>query len=371
VTHTIHVNLGARSYDVLIGAGLIARAGELVAPFAPTRRVFVVTDANVNSRHGEALRGALAAGGLDVATTVELAPGERSKSFAGLEHVTRALLQAGINRRDLVIAFGGGVIGDLTGLAAGLVKRGVDFVQMPTTLLAQVDSSVGGKTAIDTPEGKNLVGLITQPRLVAADADVLRTLPPRELRAGYAEIVKIGLIQDAPFFNWCEENASAVLACEPEAVTHAVRVAVAAKARVVEADETEQGERAHLNLGHTFAHALEGHAGYDGALLHGEAVAAGMALAFELSAALGLCSEADARRVRAHLDRAGFVTDLRKLAGAPFDVERLMALIAADKKAEAGKLTFILTRGPGRVFIERDTPADVVRELLQGETKPQ
>ncbi|MBC7767481.1 MAG: 3-dehydroquinate synthase [Phycisphaerales bacterium] len=368
MTHTTNVNLGARAYDVHVGPGLLARAGELIAPFAPTRRVFVVTDENVARLHLPQLSASLEAAGLAV-HGVKLPAGEQSKSFSGLEQTLRALLQLGINRRDLIVAFGGGVIGDLAGLAAGLVKRGVDFVQIPTTLLAQVDSSVGGKTAIDTPEGKNLVGLMHQPRLVIADTDVLATLPERERRAGYAEIVKLGLIGDAPFFDWCEAHVAAILACEPEAIAAAVSKAVAFKAGVVERDETEQGERALLNLGHTFAHALEGHAGYDGALLHGEAVAAGMSLAFELSAALGLCREADAKRVRAHLEHAGFVTDLRQLPGAPFDVARLMALAAADKKAQAGKLTFILARGIGRAFIEPDTPADVVRELLQTETR--
>jgi 3-dehydroquinate synthetase len=271
--------------------------------------------------------------------------------------------------------------------------RGLDVVQIPTTLLAQVDSSVGGKTAIDTPEGKNLVGLFHQPRLVIADTDVLTTLPQRELRAGYAEVVKCGLISDAHFFQWCEANAGHMLGTAPapfdpgghydgimavneimrtqraEALTRAVRVAVAFKARIVEADETEQGQRALLNLGHTFAHALEGHAGYDGKLLHGEAVGVGMRLAFTLSSELGYCAGDDARRVRAHLERAGFVTDLRQLPGAPYDPDRLMDLMAADKKAEAGKLTLILARAIGRAFIERDAPADVVRELLQYETR--
>lgn len=368
MTQTISVNLGARSYNVHVGPGLLARAGERIAPFAPTKRVFVVTDENVARLHLQPLAASLEAAGLS-AQTVELQAGEQTKSFAGLEHLLRALLQLGINRKDLVVAFGGGVIGDLTGLAAGLAKRGVDFVQIPTTLLSQVDSSVGGKTAIDTPEGKNLVGLMHQPRLVLADTEVLSTLSARERRAGYAEIVKLGLISDAAFYAWCEANAAAVLACEPEALTHAIAKAVAFKAGVVERDETEQGERALLNLGHTFAHALEGHAGYDGALLHGEAVAAGMGLAFQLSAALGFCTEAEAARVRAHLTQAGFITDLRQLPGAPFDVARLMQLAAADKKAQAGKLTFILTRGVGRAFIEPDTPADVVRELLHIETR--
>lgn len=365
---TISVALGDRSYDVLAGAGLLARAGELIAPYAPSGRVFVVTDKNVAKFHGKTLTQALDAAGLKHVSVV-LPPGEQTKSFRGLERLCRQLLQADIGRKDIVIAFGGGVIGDLTGLAAGLVKRGVSFVQIPTTLLSQVDSSVGGKTAIDAPEGKNLVGLIHQPRLVLADAGVLETLPERELRAGYAEIVKAGLISDAPFYQWCEVNAAALLRCDAQALAYAVPHAIAYKARVVEADEREEGLRALLNLGHTFAHGLEGHAGYDGALLHGEAVGAGIALAFQLSANLGLCSETEAQRVRAHLNAVGFVSDLRRIAGAPFDLDRLMALFAADKKAQAGKLTFILTRGIGRAFIEKDTPADVVRELLEAELK--
>ena len=383
MSDTIHVNLGARAYDVQVGAGLLSRAGELIAPFAPSRRAFVVTDRNVAKHHGETLNAALAAAGLDVAATIVLKPGEAAKSFAGLEKLCCDLLAANIARRDLVIAFGGGVIGDLAGLAAGLVKRGVDFLQIPSTLRAQVDSSVGGKTAIDTPEGKNLVGLIHQPRLVIADTDVLKTLPPRERRAGYAEVVKIGLIGDAEFFAWCETAAEHILAAsakkkalpeiftqfENAALATAVKHAVAFKARIVEQDETEQGRRALLNLGHTFAHALEAHAGYSGKLLHGEAVAAGMRLAFTLSAELGLCANADAARVRAHLESAGFVTDLRKLPGAPYDADALMTYISADKKAVGGVPVFILARAIGRAFIERDAPADVVRELLQAETK--
>jgi 3-dehydroquinate synthase len=368
MSQTIPVSLGARSYDVQVGHGLLARAGELIAPHAPTRRVFIVTDRNVARLHLAALERALKSAGLAHAT-ITMPPGERTKSFRGLEKVSRELLQANITRKDIVIAFGGGVIGDLAGLAAGLVKRGVAFVQLPTTLLAQVDSSVGGKTAIDTPEGKNFVGLIHQPRLVLADLDVLATLPERERRAGYAEIVKAGLIADAPFFQWCETNAAALLACEPAALAHAVAHAIAFKARAVAEDETEQGVRALLNLGHTFAHALEAHGGYSTKLLHGEAVAAGMTLAFKLSAELGYCAPADAQRVTQHLDAAGFITDLRKLPGAPFDADALMTLIAADKKADAGRLTFILARAPGRAFIDSDAPADVVRELLQAETQ--
>ncbi len=369
MTQTVHVALGARAYDVRIGAGLLARAGELIAPHAPTKRVFVVTDHNVARHHGDALAAALAAGGLDIARRIELPPGEAQKSFPGLETVCAALLQDNIARRDLVIALGGGVIGDLAGLAAGLVKRGVGFVQIPTTLLAQVDSSVGGKTAIDTAEGKNLVGLIHQPRLVIADTAVLATLPERQRRAGYAEIAKVGAIADADFFAWCEANAAALIANDAAALAHAIITAVAFKARVVEQDETEQGARALLNLGHTFAHALEAHAGYDGALLHGEAVAAGMALAFALSAQLGHCAPAEAKRLRAHLESAGFVTDLRQLPGAPYDPERLLTLMYADKKADAGRLTLILARRIGAAFIDRDAPPEVVRALLKAETQ--
>ncbi|WP_395645091.1 3-dehydroquinate synthase [Terricaulis sp.] len=368
MTEVVHASLGARAYDVHIGADLIARAGALIAPFAPKRRVFVVTDQNVARLHRPALIASLDAAGLKN-WTVTLPVGEAQKSFQGLELLTRHLLQAGIERSDLVIAFGGGVIGDLAGLGAGLLKRGIDFVQIPTTLLAQVDSSVGGKTAIDTPEGKNLIGLFHQPKLVLADLNVLTTLPEREVRAGYAEIVKIGLIADPQFFTWCETNASALLAGDEAARAHAIRHAVAAKAAVVAADETEQGDRALLNLGHTFAHALEASAGYDGALLHGEAVAVGMKLAFEVSAELGLAPAADYARVAKHLAAAGFITDLRKLPGAPYDPDQLMAIMARDKKAQDGKLALVLARGIGRAYLDRDAPADVVRELLQQETK--
>lgn len=368
--NTIRVSLDERVYDVHVGAGLLARAGELIAPLAPSRRVFVVSDTNVGARHGAALAAALKASGLDVVNRVELAPGEEQKSFAGLESVCSTLLTAGISRKDLVIAFGGGVIGDLAGLAAGLALRGVDFVQVPTTLLAQVDSSVGGKTAIDTPEGKNLVGLIHQPKLVLADLGVLATLPAREMACGYAEIVKVGLIGDADFFAWCEANAASVLAREPEALQYAVERAVAFKARIVEADEREAGPRALLNLGHTFGHALEASAGFGDALKHGEAVAAGMALAFRFSAREGLCSAADAARVAAHLEAAGFVTDVKRLAGGPFDADRVLGLMAADKKAEAGRLTLILARGIGAAFVEKNVDALAVRAFLKDQLTP-
>ncbi|MGD9814254.1 MAG: 3-dehydroquinate synthase [Hyphomonadaceae bacterium] len=368
MTHTITIPLGARSYDVLIGAGLLARAGELIAPFARAQRVFIVTDQNVARLHRAALASALDAAGLKN-WTITLPPGEGTKSFETLELLTRHLLQAGVTRSDLVVAFGGGVIGDIAGLAAGLVLRGVDFVQIPTTLLAQVDSSVGGKTAIDAPEGKNLIGLIYQPRLVLADLDVLATLPAREMRCGYAEIVKYGLIDMPDFYAWCRDNAAKVIAAEPQALAHAVRTSVEAKTRIVAADEREQGARALLNLGHTFAHALEAHAGFDGALAHGEAVAAGIGLAFALSAKLGLCDPRDAHAVREHFAVLGFETDLRALPGAPYNADQLVQLMAADKKAEAGGLTLILARAPGQAFIQKRADAEAVRALLIEETQ--
>lgn len=362
---TVPVSLGDRSYEVRIGQGLIDAAGAAIAPFAPSRRVAIVTDETVEALHGARLRGALEAAGLTVKTVV-VPPGEGTKSWAGLAQVCDALLAWNLERRDLVVAFGGGVIGDLAGLAAGLLKRGVDFVQIPTTLLAQVDSSVGGKTAIDTDYGKNTVGLFHQPRLVLADLDVLATLSRRERRAGYAEIVKYGLIDDAAFFAWCEANGAAVIDGEAGALAFAVRHSVEAKARVVAADEREAGARALLNLGHTFGHALETAAGYDGALLHGEAVAAGCALAFRFSAAEGLAAAADAARVEAHLRAVGFETDITRLPGAPFDADRLVELMALDKKTEGGALTLILARGIGASFVRKGAPGDAVRTFLAG-----
>ncbi|MBL8551519.1 MAG: 3-dehydroquinate synthase [Hyphomonadaceae bacterium] len=361
---TIPVALGADAYDVVVGAGLLAEAGARIAPYAKSKRVFVATDENVARLHLDALEAAL--GGLE-AQTIVLPPGEAQKSFDGLERICTALIEGGVHRNDLVIAFGGGVIGDLAGLAAGLVLRGVDFVQIPTTLLAQVDSSVGGKTAIDLPAGKNLVGLFHQPRLVLIDVDLLQTLPPRELRAGFAEVAKYGLIDNPEFFSWCERNARALLAGDAGVLKHAIGVSVREKARIVAADEKEHGARALLNLGHTFAHALEASAGYDGALLHGEAVGAGMALAFKLSADLGLCPKQEAAGVVASLSDMGLDLDLKKLPGGPFDAVRMLAAMAHDKKAEAGKLNLILARGIGRAFVQKDAPEDAVRALLQRE----
>uniref|UniRef100_UPI001575105F 3-dehydroquinate synthase n=1 Tax=Caulobacter sp. S45 TaxID=1641861 RepID=UPI001575105F len=284
----VQVDLGGRAYEVHIGTGLIDRAGELLAPHLPRRRTVVVTDRHVADHHGERLAAALEAGGIAVDMIV-LPPGEQTKSFAGLEDLIARLLALKLDRGDRIVAFGGGVVGDLAGFAAAIYKRGVDFIQVPTTLLAQVDSSVGGKTAIDTAAGKNLVGAFHQPCFVLADLDVLATLPGRELRAGYGEVLKYGLLGDAAFFGWLEANGGAVLAGEAGALAHAVARCVEMKAQIVAEDERESGRRALLNLGHTFAHALESETGFGEALLHGEAVAVGCALAFRFSAELGVC----------------------------------------------------------------------------------
>ncbi|HEY0436203.1 MAG TPA: 3-dehydroquinate synthase, partial [Phenylobacterium sp.] len=316
--------------------------------------------------HYDRLAGALERAGV-AAHLVELAPGEQTKSFEGLSGVIDALLALELDRGDVVVAFGGGVIGDLTGFAAAVYKRGVDFVQIPTTLLAQVDSSVGGKTAIDVAAGKNLVGAFHQPRLVLADLDVLGSLPEREMRCGYAEVIKYGLLGDFGFFEWLEANGSAVLAREPAALAQAVARSIEMKAEIVGEDETEQGRRALLNLGHTFAHALEAETGYGAALLHGEAVGAGMALAFRFSASQGLCPSQDATRATAAIAAAGLRTTLGEVRSDPFEAQALLRHMAQDKKAEGGRLTFILARGLGEAFVAKDVNAEAVRTFLTSE----
>jgi 3-dehydroquinate synthase len=295
---------------------------------------------------------------------IALPPGEDTKSFDGLADLSDRLLALELDRSDVVVAFGGGVIGDLAGFAASIYKRGIGFVQIPTTLLAQVDSSVGGKTAIDTPRGKNLIGAFHQPRLVIADLDILATLPERELRCGYAEIIKYGLLGDPDFFAWLEANSARVLALQPDALTHAVHRSVEMKAEIVAADETEIGRRALLNLGHTFGHALEAETGFGDALLHGEAVGAGLALALRFSAALGVCSGADAMRAVAALAAARLPTRLEDIRIAPFAADRLIAHMAQDKKAEGGRLTFVLVRGIGEAFVAKDVEPDKLRRFL-------
>ena len=366
MSRSIPVGLGARAYDVAIGPGLIDRAGALLAPFLPRGRTVVVTDRNVADHHGERLAVALERGGICVDMIV-LPPGEGSKSFDGLASLTDQLLALELDRGDVITAFGGGVVGDLTGFAAAVYKRGIDFIQIPTTLLAQVDSSVGGKTAIDTPRGKNLVGAFHQPKFVLADLDVLATLPMREVHAGYAEVIKYGLLGDFTFFEWLEAHGPAVTALDVAALTHAVGRSVEMKAEIVAEDEREAGRRALLNLGHTFAHALESETGYGEALLHGEAVGAGCALAFRFSAMLGHCSAQDAERAERGVAAGGLPTRLDQIAGAPFSADRLIAHMAQDKKAEGGRLTVVLARAVGDAFVAKGVETDRVRAFLISE----
>ncbi|MBM3950307.1 MAG: 3-dehydroquinate synthase [Rhodospirillales bacterium] len=351
------VGLGARAYDIVIGEGLIADAGRHLRPLLKLPQVVIVTDTNVAAKHLDPFRAGLERAGI-ASEPIILPPGESTKSFCELENLSENILALGIERSTVLVALGGGVIGDLTGFAAAILLRGIDFVQVPTTLLAQVDSAVGGKTGINTRQGKNLVGSFHQPRLVLADMGVLDTLPPRELLAGYAEIVKYGLINDAGFFAWLEANGRALIAGDRALRRHAVRVSCAAKAAIVAADEREKGERALLNLGHTFGHALEAETGFGPALIHGEAVAVGLALAFDFSARLGLCPAEDAAHVRRHLDEVGLPAALDRLGDYGrkdgWTAARLMAHMGRDKKVAGGKLTFILARGIGRAFVSHD-----------------
>lgn len=365
----VEVSLGARSYDILIGAGLVRRAGAEIARRLPGIRAAVVTDANVAARHLEPLRESLTAAGIEAAAIV-VAPGEKSKSFATLEDVVSGVLAERLERGDAVIALGGGVVGDLAGFVSGIVRRGMRFVQVPTSLLAQVDSSVGGKTGINTSHGKNLVGVFHQPRLVLADTDTLDTLPAREFRAGYAEVAKYGLIDRPDFFAWLEKNWQAVFAGGPERV-EAIAQSCRAKADVVARDEHEKGDRALLNLGHTFGHALEGATGYDSArLVHGEGVAIGMALAHRFSARLNLASPDDADRVEAHFKAVGLPTRLSDVPGGLPGAEELLNYIAQDKKVSRGALTFVLTRGIGQSFVANDVPASQVLSFLEENLTP-
>ncbi len=358
----VKVALGTRGYDIVIGRGLLASLGERVAALRPGAKCAIVTDATVARRHLAAAEAALKSARLE-SSAIVVGEGEGSKSYATFEIVCEAIVAAHIERGDLVVALGGGVIGDLAGFAAASVRRGLDFVQVPTTLLAQVDSSVGGKTGINSRHGKNLVGAFHQPILVVADTALLNTLPPREFRAGYAEVAKYGLIADATFFSWLEKNWQDVFSGGP-AREHAIAVCCRGKAGVVARDERESGERALLNLGHTFGHALEAGAGFSQRMLHGEAVALGIVLAFEFSAAKGLIGEADAARVRAHLAAVGLPTYLKDVPGGVPGLDALMDLIAQDKKVKRGKLTFILVRGIGAAFVENDASAAEVRAFL-------
>ncbi|ODT81938.1 MAG: 3-dehydroquinate synthase [Pelagibacterium sp. SCN 64-44] len=362
ISHKVHVALGARAYDILIGPRLIDEAGSILAERFPGRRFGIVTDENVARTHLPRLLAALDGAGLDHAEIV-LPAGESTKSWTHLGQTVEALLAARLERGDLVIALGGGVIGDLAGCAAALVRRGMGFVQVPTSLLAQVDSSVGGKTGINSPHGKNLIGAFHQPKLVLADLSTLDTLPARQFAAGYAEVVKYGLIDDAAFFEWLEANRAEIFAGGP-ARGEAIARCCAHKARVVIEDETEQGARALLNLGHTFGHALEKDTGYSDRLLHGEGVAIGMVLAHRFSTQLGLAPGQDGARVAAHLRQAGLPTMLGDFPGPLGATETLMAAIAQDKKVSRGALTFILTRGIGQAFIEKNVDAAQVSAFL-------
>ncbi|MFP4406021.1 3-dehydroquinate synthase [Rhodosalinus sp.] len=360
---TLRVELGARGYDIRIGAGLLARAGAEIAPLLARPRVWVVADRAVAARHWATLEAGLAAEGI-AARRFDLPPGEATKSWDRLREVVEWLLAERVERRDLVLALGGGVIGDLVGFAAAILRRGVRFVQLPTTLLAQVDSSVGGKTGINSPQGKNLIGAFHQPSLVLADIEALETLPRRDLLAGYAEVAKYGLLGDADFFEWLEEHGAAIAGGDLAARIEAVRRSCAMKAAIVARDETEQGERALLNLGHTFGHALEAATGYSDRLLHGEGVSAGCALAFELSARLGLCAQEEPSRVRAHFRDMGMVTDLADIPGPLPATQGLIALMAQDKKVVDGRLRFILAHGIGQAFVAKDVPEAPLRAVL-------
>ncbi|WP_027682637.1 3-dehydroquinate synthase [Rhizobium leguminosarum] len=361
---TVHVPLGERAYDILIGPGLIARAGAEIASRLKGRKAAVITDENVAPLYLKALVASLDEAGIASAEVV-LPAGEKTKSFEHLITACDKVLEARVERNDYVIALGGGVIGDLSGFAAGIVRRGVRFVQVPTSLLSQVDSSVGGKTGINSRHGKNLIGVFHQPDLVLADTDVLNSLSPREFRAGYAEVAKYGLIDKPDFFAWLEANWKAVFT-GGSARIEAIAASCQAKADVVVADERENGQRALLNLGHTFGHALEAATAYDSArLVHGEGVSIGMVLAHEFSARMNLASPDDARRVERHLKEVGLPTRMSDIPGDLPPAETLMDAIAQDKKVKSGKLTFILTRGVGQSFVADDVPASEVISFLR------
>jgi 3-dehydroquinate synthase len=359
----IAVSLGERSYDIFIGANLLERAGDWIAPKLVRPRTLVVTESTVAETQLGRLRSGLEAKGIDFDTLI-LEPGEGTKSFAGLERLCSDLLAAKLERTDTVIALGGGVIGDLTGFAASIVRRGMNFIQVPTTLLAQVDSSVGGKTGINTKQGKNLVGAFHQPSLVLADVTCLETLPERDFKSGYAEVVKYGLINDPDFFSWLTAKNADLMDGNVQTRAEAVRRSCQAKANIVAQDEKEHGVRALLNLGHTFGHALEAETGYSDRLTHGEAVSIGMTLAHEFSAFMGLCPSEDVERLVAHLQSAGLKTKLQDIPGELCRVQNLIKHMYQDKKVQDAKLTFILTRGIGQAFVARDIDVSKLEAFL-------
>lgn len=359
----VHVPLGDRAYDIHIGPGLLAHSGRLIAPLLKRKRVAVVSDENVAALHLETLRLGLQAADIEM-VSMTLPAGEATKSWPHFERTVEWLLAQKVERNDVVVAFGGGVIGDLVGFAAASLRRGVRFVQIPTSLLAQVDSSVGGKTGINAPQGKNLIGAFHQPSLVLADTEVLGTLTKRDFLAGYGEVVKYGMLGDFEFFQWLEKNAARAAAGDMDARIYAVKRSVEMKAEIVVRDETEQGDRALLNLGHTFCHALEAATGYSDRLLHGEGVAIGCALAFEVSARSGLCSQEDPSRVRAHLRDMGMKVDIADIAGELPDADGLIELMSQDKKVISGTVNFIMARRIGQAFVTSDIDPAVVKSVL-------
>ena len=359
----LNLNLGARSYDIVVGEGLIDTAGEHIAPLMTGKRAIIISDDVVAPIYLERVEQSLVNAGITVASVV-VPNGEMSKDFAHLENLTGDMFAASLDRTTMVVALGGGVIGDLAGFAAAITMRGLDFIQIPTTLLAQVDSSVGGKTGVNSPYGKNLIGAFHQPRLVLIDLATLDTLPHRQLLAGYAEVLKYGLINDLTFFDWLDDNAASLLSGDRSAQRHAVLTSCTAKAAVVGEDEREHGRRALLNLGHTFGHALEVETGYGGALLHGEAVAIGMVMAFEFSTRLGLCPKADAERLRQHLQNVGLPVDVAGILDSSCTAERLISHMGLDKKIDDGVLIFILARGIGDSFISRDVKTNDLESFL-------
>lgn len=362
-TKSVHVGLAGREYDIVIGPDLISQAGVKIGPLLKRKKVFIVSEETVAGLHLSALQAGLASASVEEEHLI-LHPGESTKNWENLQRVVEWLIAQKAEREDLLVAFGGGVIGDLAGFAAAIVRRGIGFVQIPTTLLAQVDSSVGGKTGINSVNGKNLVGAFHQPRFVLADVDLLGTLSRRDFLAGYGEVAKYGMLGDAGFFEWLETNGSLIARGNIAARIEAVRWCCQMKADIVVRDETERGDRALLNLGHTFGHALEAATGYSDRLLHGEGVSVGCALAFELSQRLGLCSQEAPSRVRAHLDQMGMKKDLRDIAGDLPDADALIELMGQDKKVRNGQIAFILVRDIGESFVSRDVPMEVVRDLL-------
>lgn len=371
-TKIVTIDLDSRAYDIFIGTSLLFRINDFIPESLEGKAVFIVTDKNIQ-QYAQQVQALISEQGARFCELKVLPAGEKTKAFEYVEEVSTWMLKNNIDRNALVIAVGGGVIGDLTGFCASITMRGVPYIQVPTTLLSQVDSSVGGKTGINTPQGKNLVGSFYQPTAVIADIDTLKTLPKRELLAGYAEVVKYGLIQDAGFFTWLEQNAEKVCNLDESAIAHVIEVSCKAKAAVVEADEKEHGRRALLNLGHTFGHALEAEAGYGSIILHGEAVAIGTIMAFDLSYRMGLCSQDDLYRIEHHFSEIGLQTQASSIDALDTTVDRLIKVMKHDKKALNGKMAFILTTGIGEAFLSSDVDEGLVREVLHdslgGETK--